>query len=75
MQLKEEIWGCFKYIGIPLDEIMKMPVGDRKFFIMKHNADQNNIQRDLDKDKQTTTIEGQGLNTYAAIAQNNPNKI
>ena len=36
-QLKEEIWGCFKYIGIPMETIMSMPIQDRKFYIIKHN--------------------------------------
>ena len=38
--LKDEIWGCFKYIGIPMDTIMNMPIQDRKYYIMKHNADE-----------------------------------
>ena len=40
--LKEEIWGCFKYVGIPLDTIMNMPIADRKFFITMHNRDGGN---------------------------------
>ena len=35
--LKEELFGCFKYIKIPFDELMRMPVRDRKFYILKHN--------------------------------------
>lgn len=34
---KEELWGCFKYIGIPLETLMDMPVADRKFYITMHN--------------------------------------
>lgn len=34
---KEEIWGCFKYIGIPMETLMNMPISDRKFYIMLHN--------------------------------------
>jgi hypothetical protein len=34
---KEELWGCFKYIGIPMDTLMNMPIADRKFYIMLHN--------------------------------------
>lgn len=45
--LKEEIWGCFKHIGFPLDTIMKMPVMDRKFYIMMHNKEEN--ERNGDK--------------------------
>lgn len=35
--LKEELYNCFKYVGIPLDILDKMPTRDRKFYIMKHN--------------------------------------
>ena len=37
--LKDELFGCFKYIGIPLDILDKMPTRDRKYYIMKHNND------------------------------------
>lgn len=36
--LKEELFECFKYIGIPFDILYKMPVRDRKFYISKHNG-------------------------------------
>ena len=35
--LKDELFGCFKHIKIPFDELLKMPTRDRKFYIMKHN--------------------------------------
>lgn len=34
---KEEIWGCFKYVGIPMDILMTMPIADRRYYIMMHN--------------------------------------
>lgn len=34
---KEELWGCFKYIGIPMETLMNMPIADRKYYIMLHN--------------------------------------
>ena len=39
---KEELWGCFKYIGIPFETLMNMPVADRKYYIMMHNNKDNN---------------------------------
>ena len=36
--LKDELYGCFKYIGIPFDILNKMPIRDRKFYIAKHNG-------------------------------------
>ena len=35
--LKEELFGCFKYVGIPIDILEKMPVRDRKYYIKKYN--------------------------------------
>ena len=35
--LKEELFGCFKYIHIPYSELMKMPTRERKYYIRKHN--------------------------------------
>ena len=35
--LKEELFACFKYVGIPFEELYSMPVRDRKYFIIKHN--------------------------------------
>lgn len=35
--LKNELFGCFKHIGIPFSELYKMPTKDRKFYIRRHN--------------------------------------
>lgn len=35
--LKEELFGCFKYIKIPFSELNRMPIRDRKYYIMRHN--------------------------------------
>ena len=70
--LKDEIWGCFKYIGIPMDTIMNMPIQDRKYFIMKHNADEEELKQEIEGGGEMHTIEGEALNTYAKITQNDP---
>lgn len=35
--LREELFGCFKYIHIPYSELMIMPTKDRKYYIRRHN--------------------------------------
>lgn len=35
--LKEELFGCFKYINIPFRELEHMPTRDRKAYIQMHN--------------------------------------
>ena len=32
-----ELFGCNQYIHIPMEELMKMPTRDRKFYIARHN--------------------------------------
>ena len=68
-QLKEEIWGCFKYIGIPMETIMAMPIQDRKFYIIKHNeAMQMEEKRLKDAERgnsHDSTISGEAINSYA----------
>ena len=68
-QLKEEIWGCFKYIGLPMETIMSMPIQDRKFYIIKHNeAMQMEEKRMKDAERGSShdsTISGEALNAYA----------
>lgn len=68
-RLKDEIWGCFKYIGIPMDTIMSMPIQDRKYYILKHNEEQGNLQRDMGDRKNSIELYGESLNRYADIAQ------
>ena len=50
--LKDEIWGMFKHIGIPMETIMSMPIQDRRYYIQKHNYEQENH----------TNSESQGIN-------------
>lgn len=38
--LKDEIWGMFKHIGIPMETVMSMPIQDRRYYIQKHNYEQ-----------------------------------
>ena len=35
--LKDELFACFKYVGIPFDMLNKMPIADRKYYIHKYN--------------------------------------
>lgn len=35
--LKEELFGCHKYIGISFDVLEHMPIRDRKYYINQHN--------------------------------------
>ena len=65
--LKEELFGCFKYIGIPFDQLNKMPTRDRKYYIMKHNNEMEK-QNGSDSSKSHTT---DAIETFTELHQNN----
>lgn len=59
--LKDELFGCFKYIGIPFDTLERMPVRDRKYYIMRHNK---LTEEENAKNKHTNTIGGDMINAF-----------
>ena len=65
-QLKEEIWGCFKYIGLPMETVMSLPIQDRKFYIIKHNEAMEMESRQMRAaekgNSHDSTISGEALN-------------
>ena len=68
----DEIWGCFKHIGMSYDMIMKLPIQDRRALIYKHNMEQDAISREFDKTQgNVRTYEGESLNTFARLEQSN----
>ena len=71
---QEELWGCFRHIGLPYDTLLKMPIQQRKFIIMKHNMEQENIRQEYERQKvgaNGQTMTGIGLNEYARMEQSN----
>ncbi len=61
---KEEIWGCFKYIGIPLETLMNMPVSDRKFYIMMHNRKDDGSSTRQDNEPQERDLEQEKMDMF-----------
>ena len=64
--LKNELYGCFKFIGIPLDILYKMPIRDRKFFIAKHNGI---VDEEMKKEKGNHVINGEMINKFTDMSQ------
>lgn len=62
--LKDELFGCFKYIGIPFDTLERMPVRDRKYYINRHNKI---TEEENNKHKHTNTITGDMINAFTDI--------
>ena len=65
--LKEELYGCFKYIGIPFDILDKMPTRDRKFYIAKHNG----LVEEENAREKGNSINGEALDGYTDLYQSN----
>ena len=66
--LKDELYGCFKYIGIPFDILNKMPIRDRKFYIAKHNGIVEDEKR---KEQGDSRIDGEMINKFTDYSQLN----
>ena len=69
--LKEELFGCFKYIKIPFDELLKMPVRDRKFYILKHNEDADAERREYEERQKGGTTKTEAIDAFTDIDQQN----
>jgi hypothetical protein len=70
--LKDEIWGCTHYMNLPMETVMKLPVQDRRYFIQKHNEEQQGIKRDFERRTGKATIsDGETINEYARLEQEN----
>ena len=65
--LLDEIYGCFKYIGIPIDTVMNMPVQDRKYFISRHNHDCDELNKKYGNDN-SVNITGEGTSQYTQMS-------
>jgi hypothetical protein len=65
--LLDEIYGCFKYIGIPIETVMNMPVQNRKYFISRHNKDCDEMNNKHSNDK-SSTFTGEATTKYSEIS-------
>lgn len=72
----DEIWGCFKHVGMSWDMIMKLPIQDRRALIQKHNREQEAINNELEGNNSPNnrTYEGEMINTFAKMEQSNKRK-
>ena len=73
LALQEELWGCFRYIGISYDTLLKMPIQQRRFIIMKHNEEQEGITKERERQKHggnSVMVNGESVNYFAKMDQN-----
>lgn len=69
--LKEELFGCFKHIKIPFDELMKMPVRDRKFYILKHNEATDAEREEYENRQKGGSTKTEAIDAFTDIDQQN----
>lgn len=69
--LKDELFGCFKYIKIPFDELMRMPTRDRKFYILKHNEAVENENKEYEEMQNGKSTRTEAIDRYTDIDQQN----
>jgi hypothetical protein len=69
----DEVWGCFKHVGMSWDMIMRLPIQDRRALIHKHNIEQEEINKEFDGEvgSETRYYEGESINTFARLEQTN----
>jgi hypothetical protein len=72
--LLDEIYGCFKYIGIPIDTVMNMPVQNRKYFISRHNKDTEELNNKYSSNKNITAT-GESTKSYTQISMNDNKRL
>lgn len=68
--LKEELWGCFKYIKIPFDTLKKMPTRDRKFYIKRHNEQASEMNNNSSPHREEAGINSFTKQTQGDIRNN-----
>ena len=73
--LLEELWGCVKYVGMSWDMARTLPIQERRAMIHKHNLDSERIEREIEGtggDSTNHHLEGEAINRFAEITQNDP---
>ena len=63
--LKEELFGCMKYMKMQYDQLLKMPTRDRKYFIKKHNEV---TQEENSRYSKSESLGGMAINNVADMA-------
>lgn len=69
--MKDEIWGCTHYMGIPLETVMRLPIQDRRYYIQKHNAEQAALKTRYEKQSGYHSYDGETINQFARNEQEN----
>lgn len=69
--LKDELYGCFKYIKIPFSELYNMPIRDRKYYIMRHNRTVEEENLEYERRMNQGTNKTEAIEKYTRREQEN----
>ena len=69
--LKEELFGCFKYIKIPFEDLLRMPTRDRKYYILKHNEAADAERREYEERQNGSSTRTEAIDAFTDIDQQN----
>ena len=56
---------------LPMETVMRLPIQDRRYYIQKHNEEQEGIRRAREKDTGMLKVDGDAINEYARTEQEN----
>jgi hypothetical protein len=56
---------------LPMETVMKLPIQDRRYYIQKHNEEQQGVKSSLERRSGNMTYDGEALNEFARLEQEN----
>ena len=56
---------------LPMETVMRLPVQDRRYYIQKHNEEQEGIREAHERSSGGMKYEGEALNDFARLEQEN----
>lgn len=58
-------------MNLPMETVMKLPIQDRRYFIQKHNEEQQGLRATYEKKTGNRTYDGESINEFAKLEQEN----
>lgn len=56
---------------LPMETVMRLPVQDRRYYIQKHNEEQEGYRAERERKNGGMKYEGEAINDFARLEQEN----
>lgn len=56
---------------LPMETVMKLPIQDRRYYIQRHNEEQEGIRASYERKNGGFKYEGEAINDFARLEQEN----